>query len=164
MNGPFIISDERKAALDAEGEAMDLARDIAADLEREFPPNRKDKSMAPEEMYAKIVAEQKGRAMQDRAGASLGGTYDSAQNAAIKRTPPMDRLYQSVEVLSKAASVTMGLADALCGSEPQADGAGEATGRSGMFGSIEDTADRINRLAGAILADMARVNARSAGM
>lgn len=106
--------------------------DISEDMEREFSPQRKERTMA----------------------------MINPSSGATKSTP-MSSLYSALSQLREACSDVGTLADQLCGSALTAVGSDAGRDSSGShFGQIEDCAHAIADLAASIDGDLKRIRGR----
>lgn len=115
---------------------VDLAEALDIDLEREFPPNRKDKSMDPNRIYQNAVG------------------------AEPREETPFDRLNDALERLSAAEDQLSGLTDKLLGQRPPeqtAAGKLASVPSGGVFGNVDGVAIRVSALAEQIAGYTSRI-------
>ena len=149
---------------------FDLAADLAADLEREFPPNRKELSMDHEDRPTMP----KGYGYENRGldASAQKSAYIQAQigrqnrqyegDVAVPESPPespITRLARAVDRLANAAAFTHQTSDLLCGSA-RVDGKGspDVPAPDGMFSAMNMLTVQIERHTDTIQLAMDRIH------
>lgn len=100
--------------------------------------------------------------MEAYAGKLTGNSLNElAAGQLAPKQPPLGRLFNTLDMMRKAASTVSETTDRLCGSHPTADGTSKEAGLGeGTFSEIQSAADQFQRMAEQIISDMGRISSR----